>query len=142
MKSFKSVLQHMNKSKTCKSQCTNEQIEQIQKETKLKRTEKKKEENKKCKERARSRNLGAVRISKRLENRKYRAKQNPKVLKEYNRNTQIKSRISDSPDKRLKNFLVATLHNAVFICISCHQRCFKSNVVEYTQKVKDSISSG
>ena len=62
MKSFKSVLQHMNKSKTCKSQCTNEQIEQIQKETKLKRTEKKKEENKKCKERARSRNLGAVRI--------------------------------------------------------------------------------
>ena len=142
MKSFKSVLQHMNKSKTCKSQCTNEQIEQIQKETKLRRTEKKKEENKKCYDRARTRNLGALRISNRKNNRKYRAKQDPKVLKEYKRNSLIKSRISDSPDKRLKNFLVATLHNAVFICISCHQRCFKSNVVEYTQKVKDSISSG
>ena len=43
-------------------------------------------------------------------------------------------RIENESD-RLKDFKMATLHNAIFICTCCHQRMFKSNVRIYTSEL-------
>ena len=140
MKSLKSVLQHLNKSKACKSQCTEEQMNMLKDESKLRTTEKKRETDKKKHERKKQNDPECVRTRNRVNINKYRQRQNPEVLKEYQRNLKTKSRKADTAKERLKNFLVSTVHNAVFICISCHQRCFRSNVIEYTQKIEESIS--
>ena len=140
MNSFKSVLQHLNKSKLCKSQCTDAQRELLQNEIKLSRTEKQKVTDKKFYENKRRNDKECLRKRNKINNHKWRGKQNPQVLKEYHRNSKSKARIADTPNGRLKNFLISTIHNAVFICISCHQRCFRSNVIEYNEKVKASIS--
>ena len=135
MRFFKRVLQHLNKDKRCKSQCTNAQRELLNNVSKQRRLEKKREVKKKSYEN----DPESARTRKRNWMRKHREKQNPLVLKEYQRNLKSRSRIADTPNERLKNFLVSTIHNAVFICISCHQRCFRSNVIEYTEKVMASI---
>ena len=140
MRSFRRVLQHLNKDKRCKSQCTNDQIELLKNVSKQRRTEKMREATKKSYENDRKNDLERVRSRNRTYIRKYREKQNPLVLREYQRNVKSKSRIADTPNERLKNFLLSTIHNAVFICISCHQRCFRSNVIEYTEKVQASIA--
>ena len=155
-KSLESVLKHMSKGKGkhCKSQCSNEQLEELQNVSKVRTAMKKKElnlnipkeqiknKNKKFYERMKKEDPKAMKNMSKITSSRHRSKQNPDVLKDYQRKVKSKSRIADTEHERLKNFLVSTIHNAVFICISCHQRCFKSNVVEYTKKVKDSISSG
>ena len=141
MKSLKSVLKHLSKSKSCKSQCTDEQINVLHNESKLRRNEKTRATAKKTYARMKKIDPKGVINRNTIKYNKYRGKQNPQVLKEYQRNIKMKSRMAESPNERLKNFLVSTIHNAVFICISCHQRCFRSNVIEYTEKLKESISA-
>ena len=153
-KSYQRVLVHLSRSKLCQSQCSREQMELLQKESKLKCAKRKKEfnqsilkeklkiKNRKAYEKVREKDQEGLRKRMKINSSKYRGKQNPEVLKESNRICKIKSRVADTSYERLKNFLLSTLHNAVFICISCHQRCFKSNVIEYTKKVEESISSG
>ena len=41
---------------------------------------------------------------------------------------------------RLCEFKNATMYNAIFICICCHQRMFQSNVRLYTKQLKDEIN--
>ena len=43
--------------------------------------------------------------------------------------------------ERLLRFREATLYNAIFICTCCHQRCFRTNVTELTNELRDSINS-
>ena len=50
-----------------------------------------------------------------------------------------RSRKTFGSNERLKEFRKSTMHNAIFICISCHQRCFKSNVVEFSSTIKSRI---
>ena len=44
-------------------------------------------------------------------------------------------------NERLKEFLKATIHNSIFICVCCQLRCFKSNVVLFSEKLKEIITS-
>ena len=85
IKSFKSVLQHLNKCMKCRSQCTNEQIQVIQNENKYRRTEKMRENAKKSNERMRNENLETLKTRNRINNRRFRARQNPQVFREYKR---------------------------------------------------------
>ena len=60
---------------------------------------------------------------------------------EKNRNMKRNSRRNETENQRLKVFLQATMHNSVFICTCCHIRCFQSNVLQFTDSVKENISS-
>ena len=50
------------------------------------------------------------------------------------------SRNSADESQRLKSFLISTSHNAIFYCICCHQRHFKSNTILYSEDLISSIN--
>ena len=62
-------------------------------------------------------------------------------LMEKNRDMKRNSRRNETENQRLKVFLQATMHNAVFICTCCHIRSFQSNVLQFTNSLKEKISS-
>ena len=51
-----------------------------------------------------------------------------------------KSRKVETQADRLREFRDATMHSAVFICISCQCKTFKSNVQEFTDKIMREIA--
>ena len=59
----------------------------------------------------------------------------PAKLAEDERARKAKSRKIETQNERLKAFLEATLYGCIFICISCHRKCFETNVQEYTEKI-------
>ena len=78
------------------------------------------------------------------EMRNFREKQreyDEQKLMEKNRNMKRNSRKNETENQRLKVFLQATMHNAVFICTCCHIRSFQSNVLQFTNSLKEKISS-
>ena len=58
---------------------------------------------------------------------KYR-KENPEKAKEESRMSMKKYRECTDEMDRLRKFREATMYGPIFVCISCHIKCFKSNV--------------
>ena len=56
-------------------------------------------------------------------------------MREDERTKQQRHRRAQNEDQRLRLFLTNTLYGAVFICLSCHQRHFKSNVQIFSKNV-------
>ena len=78
----------------------------------------------------------------RIHNYKSKKKEeDSEMFKKKEREYKQKSRKNETPNERLKEFLSSTMHNAVFICICCQVRCFKSNVVQFTKLIEEKISS-
>ena len=81
-----------------------------------------------------------LREEKQNQRNKQRERDNDGFKKKEREAKQIQ-RKNESANERLKEFTKNTMHNAVFICTCCHIRCFKSNVVQFTNSVKDKIES-
>ena len=73
--------------------------------------------------------------------RSKRKAEDPHRLNENEKVRQQKHRKVENEFDRLKDFKLATLHNAIFICTSCHQRMFKSNVRLYTFELAKEINA-
>ena len=165
-KSFKKVLKHFQTAKTCMNKVTEEEIEYFKKisndrarENRKRRREtddpeKVRHDNKKRKEAQKLRDSEKVKDKE----KKWRADQkekNAEKVKEQNRKRKAaqrerdrekmredhkryveRHRIIQNEEDRLKKFLQNTLYGAVFICLSCHQRHFQSNVTVFSEVKK------
>ena len=106
----------------------------------------KKKENEKQKERRDKKNYENYEHNKESDRERKRIsrtnqrKEDENKLMEANRNFQRNARKNSTQSERLKSFLLGTMHNAVFICVSCHVRCFKTNVVQFNNTVQEKIS--
>ena len=160
---LKRVLVHISKSK-CRSKCSKEILNELKQRSneltltkrkeimreKRKNADFKKQENEKKKNfmkmkrsERREENYEPDKESERKRIRILREKQreeNEIKLMEANRNLQRNARKNETANERLKSFLQGTMHNAVFICICCNVRCFKTNVVQFTNTVREKIS--
>ena len=65
---------------------------------------------------------------------------NAEMWKAQNKTIKQKSRQKYSSNERLKEFLKSTMYNAVFVCICCRIRCFKSNVTKFSEKLKQDLN--
>ena len=79
-------------------------------------------------------------VMSRLSRCKRKADDSLKVKEKENARQQKCRKIENEYD-RLKDFKMATLHNAIFICTCCHQRMFKSNVRIYTTELSREINA-
>ena len=79
------------------------------------------------------------RVSKLKSNRKRKIEDPVEYLSTQNR-LKAKQRKCETAADRLKAFREATASSADFICVSCHQRMFPSNVVKFSSEVKQSIA--
>ena len=69
----------------------------------------------------------------------------PEKAKQQRREGMAKSRArprteTEAEAERLHNFRVDTLYGPVFVCVSCHQRQFQSNVQIFNETVREKIS--
>ena len=111
----------------------NEMFKKNERERKQKyRIEKKEEDNEMFKKKERER-IKKYKIEKKEEDNE--------MFKKKEREYKQKSRKNETANERLKEFLSSTMHNAVFICICCQVRCFKSNVVQFTELIEEKITS-
>jgi len=166
-KNLKRVLKHIDMSKSCKTKCPKDVLEALKEKSKnitLKNkkeyikekkseerqenpeTFKKKERERKQRQRIIEKEKNCEMFNKKERERRQRHKiiekeKNSEMFKKKEREYKQKSRKNETPNERLKEFLSSTMHNAVFICICCHVRCFKSNVVQFTELLKEKISS-
>ena len=63
----------------------------------------------------------------------------PESLKQSQNRWQSKRRRRESSEDRLKAFQIATLYASDFICISCHQRHFVTNVQKFDKNLRNKI---
>ena len=141
-KNLKRVLKHIQMSKSCKTKCPKDVLEALQEKSKKLTLKNKAELMKEKRSMERQENPEKIKKQKREEQQKYRnKKKDDEMFKKKVREYQQKSRKNETPNERLREFLSGTMHNAVFICICCHIRCFKSNVVQFTELLKEKISS-
>ena len=96
----------------------------VQKE---KNPEKMKENDRKRKAAQKEKNPKKVKEDDRKQKAVQKAK-NPQKMREDDKIKQQRHRLVLNEDQRLKLFLENTLFGPIFICLSCHQRHFKSNV--------------
>ena len=157
-KILKNVLLHIRKSKTCQEKATDHQIKSLEefsdnrkKENKKRRRkeenpEKVKEDNKRWKAAQRAKDPDKAKEDNRKakaaqkakdpdkvkeDNRRVKAVQrakDPEKNKVIDREAQQRHRLVENEEQRLKLFLEDSLYGPVFICLSCHQRHFKTNV--------------
>ena len=64
----------------------------------------------------------------------------PQQMKDNQNRWQEKHRRVINEIDRLREFKNATMYNAIFICICCHQRMFQSNVRIYTDQLENEIN--
>ena len=69
-----------------------------------------------------------------------RRTRNPQKLKQQQNEWPQKHRKVETPSDRLREFREATMYNAIFICICCHQRMFSSNVRHFTDDLVNEIN--
>merc|ERR1712155_170025 len=65
---------------------------------------------------------------------------NPEATKEVQRLRKQKSRETKTAAQRLAAFREATMFGAVFLCVSCHGKMFRSNVQEFTETLEEKIN--
>ena len=156
-KSGKNILNHIRMSRKCKEKVTDHQIQKLKEISSLKASQKEKEwkkrkyeedhekvkeNNKKWKAEQRERNP----VKSKEDNKKFKADQrarNPeKSMEETRRFVAIhrKNNPIETESQRLKLFLENTLFGAIFICISCHQRHFRTNIQVFNETLRNSIA--
>ena len=137
-KSFIVIRNHLNQSR-CKAELDQEDLEKIVREAnekyiqnqrnsaaarKAKSTQKKKDEDHE-----------ALKMKERLKKafqKKSNKELDQKALKNPQNEQRSKSKKVETEADRLREFRDATMFSALFICISCHCKHFKSNVQEFT----------
>ena len=72
--------------------------------------------------------------------RKHQREKDEAKFKEGMRLEKENTRITDTPEKRLKAFREATMFGAIFICVSCQTKHFKSNVLLFDKAMKEKIN--
>ena len=125
-KNLKRVLVHIERSKSCKTRCPKDVLEALKEKSKKITLKTKAELLKKY--RNKNNDDETFKKMERERIQKYRSKKNEEdseMFKKKEREYKQKSRKNETPNERLKEFLSSTMHNAVFICICCHIRCFK-----------------
>ena len=142
-KTFKNVLLHIKKAYNCDKKASKQQIEYLQKisnekdkENRKRRrenedSEKIKEDNKRRKTAQNQRDPEKNRENKRRSRAALKEK-NPEKYKEDNRRWVAAHRLVQNEDQRLRNFLQNSLFGPIFICLSCHQRHFQTNVQNFS----------
>ena len=137
---FKEILKHFaNKGKKCIEKCSGKEIAEFKKRSKERKKVAQKNRAKSYRSKARLTDFGKYQEQKREIKRKSRIK-NLEKEKESNKLFHQKWRKLDTPNDRLKSFLKSTMHNAIFICVCCNLRHFKSNVVGFSSDLKENIS--
>ena len=139
---FKNALNHVEKSKNCNGQITEEAKIHLQKLS----TEKKKKRDviyrAKNKAKKRAEDPQKFKEDQRLWSEKClaakRAK-DPQQLKIEQNKKQEKCRKIETEEDRLKEFRKATMFGAIFLCISCQTTQFFSNVQEFTEKTEEQL---
>ena len=137
-KSGKNILNHIRLSKNCKGKVTDQQIESLKQLSSIKNKQKEKEWKKRKFEED---------PEKSKENSKKRKAdqraRNPEKSKEETRRfvaTHRKNNPVETEAQRLKLFLEHTLFGPIFICVSCQQRHFRTNIQIFNQSLRDTIS--
>ena len=136
-KAGKNVLNHIRLSKKCKEIVTDKELENLKQVSSLKRSLYKKDLKKRKYEEDPEKAKEANKKMKAAER-----KRNPEKAKEDTRKFVAAHRENNpvvTESQRLKLFLENTLFGAIFICSSCHQRHFKTNVQLFNQSLKDKI---
>ena len=161
-KKFKQILKHLRQKESCYKNCRKETFQAFQQRSKAKISENKKKYQKiyQINEKNKDEEKFLKRLNKRQKKfqnnkrakdykifakegadriRKWRNLKKPGVLKQINKIQQKIKRKNESQNSRLKEFLKSTMHNAVFICVCCCQRFFKSNVLHFSSSVKSDL---
>ena len=168
-KELKSVVQHINRSIVCQKKLGDAKILELKSYAEKISTEKKKEQNKHYQANfvKRKKELDPASVKASINERQSRfinkrreldpealkaylnEKQtrhinkkrelNPEAVKASQNERQSKRRRRETSSERLRVFLETTLFAADFICISCHQRHFKSNVQQFNTNIISKI---
>ena len=134
-KAGKNVLNHIKKSKNCSVRATEEQIQELRQMSSSNNKLKQKEYQKEYRKRKLEEDPNQVREN----NKRRRAderERHPERIKE--QNEKYRSRMYEAD--RLKSFLESTLFGAIFVCLSCHQRHFRTNVQVFSDSIEKLIN--
>ena len=155
-KTLKNVLLHIRKTQFCESRVSDSQMKVLTDLSNKRTAEKKKENNQKKRiaDPVKAREDTRKRVQKhrmntnpeklKEDNKRWKETQkhkNPDKMKEGNKERKKLQRKVDDEMKRLKNFLKETLFGPIFICLSCQQRHFKTNIQVFNENVKKIVKS-
>ena len=162
LKDFISVMKHISKS-VCKEKLGDEKIADLKvfyekrshENCRQKYLERKRNEDPEgfkadqnswqasSRERKRKDDPDGMKDKHRMEQQKYienKRNADPESVKADQNAWQAKKRKKETSEGRLRAFLEATLFAADFICISCHQRHFFSNIQNFNERVISEIT--
>ena len=146
-KSFVGIRNHLNKSR-CKAELGQDELEKIVRETNEKSIQNQrnsaKERKAKSTQRKKDEDHEALKMKERLKKafqRKSNKEQDQKAFKSSQNEPRSKSKKVETAADRLREFREATMFSALFVCISCHCKHFKSNVQEFTDKIMREIDA-
>ena len=143
-KELKSVIQHINKSITCQKKLGEEKLLELRRQADKKRKENNKYSKANHHKKKKEEDYEAFKASHNARQQKYIIKKrelDPVSVKASQNERQAKRRRRrGSSEDRLKAFLEVTLFAADFICISCHQRHFQTNVQPFSSTIVGKIS--
>ena len=150
-KNLKDVLKHIRKAKKCESAVTTYQLKELEAKSKEKtataRKRKQNEDPEKVKEankryrKSYKEKQGPEKIKEGNKKRQkaYKERQSAVKLNEDNRRWVQKCRQVLNQDDRLKSFLENCLFGPIFVCLSCHQKHFFTNVQIFKRSLQNTI---
>ena len=129
-KTFKVILRHIRQTVYCQQRLKNQEYQKMVDLSDMRKAEKNRERV------AKSRMLNPVKSKEDTKKAvaKYR-KENPEKIKEDRRISMAKSRQCKDEMDRLRRFREATMYGPIFVCVSCHIKCFKSNVQLFREEI-------
>ena len=149
-KSFIVLLQHLKKKATCNAQIQSSVLDEMERDVKQKSQQRNKDKGnqsrRKAESRQRMKDLDPEELKKKqkIEQANQRQKKREIDLESFmasENERRSKNRIVETEADRLREFRDATMLSALFICISCHCKTFKSNVQEFTDKIMSEIAA-